>query len=123
MHFGSDMIALPLLLLGGIDTPDPAPAMAAVSRCDRSAVRAFIRAEPRRRTTCAAAIFAEQRAIASKRAGLTARTAATVGATLDSRQRALDDARALEQSWRVLFDEMRADYIANCTSGGRDADA
>jgi hypothetical protein len=30
--------------------------------------------------------------------------------------------KAIEKSWRDLFDEVRADFLANCSSGKRNAD-
>ncbi|MCW1382148.1 hypothetical protein OLX02_04880 [Novosphingobium sp. KCTC 2891] len=125
------MIALPLLLLG-IDVPDPAPALEAVKACDRVEMRSLIRGEPHRRTKFAAAAYAEQRAIAQERSTVLSGpssttpsgqvTTGTALAQLDGRQKQLDDARATEKSWRDLFDEVRADYLANCTTGKRNAD-
>ena len=125
------MIVLSALMLG-IDVPDAAPVLAAVKTCDRSEMRTLIRTEPHRRTQFAAGAYAEQRAIAQERATLlTAPTATTPTgqvttttalAQLDARQKQLDDARATEKSWRDLFDEVRADYLANCTTGKRNAD-
>lgn len=125
------MIVLSLLLLG-LDVPDAAPAINAVKACDRDEIRLLIRGEPRRRTEFAAGVFAEQRAIASERGALLLQPAMTTPTgqasaavalgQLESRQRQLDDARATERSWRDLFDEMRADYLANCTTGKRNAE-
>lgn len=126
------MIALPILLMA-VPVPDSEPVLAAVKACDRGEIRALIKDEPHRRTQFAAAIYAEQRAIAAERATLLAApagtqatpagqaTAATALAQLDARQKQLDDARAIERAWRDLFDEARADYLANCSGARKDA--
>ncbi|MEO0031257.1 MAG: hypothetical protein RIS94_1015 [Pseudomonadota bacterium] len=120
------MIALPILLMG-VPVPDSAPVLAAVKGCDRGEIRSMIRGEPHRRTEFAAAVYAEQRAIATERATLLAGPAdQTVAlAQLDARQKELEDARAIERAWRDLFDEARADYLANCSpasaAGKKDA--
>ncbi len=125
---------LSILLLSGLQVPDAAPALDAVKTCDRVEIRKMISNEPHRRTEFAAAAYAEQRAIARDRAALlTAPTvdrgadtpageASTTNALgqLDGRQKQLDDARAVETSWRALFDEMRADFLANC-NGRKDS--
>lgn len=124
------MMTLAALMLGA-DVPDAAPALSAVKTCNRSEMRTIIRDEPHRRTQFAAGAYAEQRAIAQERSALLATppsgatgqaTTATALAQLDARQKLLDDARATEKSWRDLFDEVRADYLANCTTGKRNAD-
>lgn len=125
---------LSLLLLGGVQIPDPAPALDAVKTCNRVEIRTMISSEPHRRTEFAAAAYAEQRAIARERAtlltvpmtdpaaGTPAGQASTANALgqLDARQKQLDDARAIEMSWRELFDQMRADFLANC-NGKKDS--
>jgi hypothetical protein len=125
---------LSLLLLSGVQIPDSAPALDAVKTCNRVEIRKMINSEPHRRTIFAAAAYAEQRAIADERAALLApQTADSAAGTpagqastanalgqLDGRQKQLDDARAIESSWRELFDEMRADFLANC-NGRKDA--
>lgn len=122
------MMILSLLLLGGIEVPDSAPALDAVKTCNRVEIRKMINGEPHRRTEFAAAAYAEQRAIAQERATLIApapgapaasspagqASVANAMAQLEARQKQLDDARAIERSWRDLFDEMRADFLANC---------
>ncbi|MFM5955454.1 MAG: hypothetical protein ACKOPE_14290 [Novosphingobium sp.] len=126
------ILALPFLL-AAFAGPDPAPALDAVKTCDRGAMMALTRAEPRRRAEWAAAAYAEQQGIARERGALLAPgTAATTAAGkagfdlaltgLDARQKQLDDARAVELSWRALVDELRADFLANCaqTKGGKD---
>ncbi|EGD59722.1 hypothetical protein Y88_2506 [Novosphingobium nitrogenifigens DSM 19370] len=112
------------VLLSGIIPPDSTPALQAVKTCDRTEIRKMISAEPHRRTEFAAAAYAEQRAIATERTALLSgptssspsgqATAATAMASVDARQRQLDDAKATEKLWRDLFDEMRADFLANC---------
>ncbi|KUR72183.1 hypothetical protein AQZ52_02510 [Novosphingobium fuchskuhlense] len=125
---------LSMLLLSGLQVPDPAPALDAVKTCDRVEMRKMIAGEPHRRTEFAAAAYAEQRAIARERATLLAAPSADRGegtpageadtanalGQLDGRQKQLDDARAVETSWRALFDEMRADFLANC-NGRKDS--
>jgi hypothetical protein len=125
---------LALLLLGGVEVPDSAPALDAVKTCNRVEIRKMISGEPHRRTEFAAAAYAEQRAIAQERASLLAPPVAGPAAgtpagqastanglaQLDARQKQLDDARAIERSWRDLFDEMRADFLANC-NGRKDS--
>lgn len=125
---------LAMLLLSGLQIPDPAPALDAVKTCNRVEIRKMISSEPHRRTEFAAAAYAEQRAIARERAtllappvadpnaGTPAGQASTANALnqLDARQKQLDDARAIEASWRELFDEVRADFLANC-NGKRDS--
>lgn len=125
---------LSLLLLSGVQIPDSAPALDAVKTCNRTEIRKLIASEPHRRTEFAAAAYAEQRAIASERAALLAApiadqaTGTSAGqasitnalSQLDGRQKQLDDARAIETSWRALFDEMRADFLANC-NGRKDS--
>lgn len=122
------MIAGLFLLLSVFDGPDSAHALDAVKTCDRSAMMDISRAEPRRRADWAAAAYAEQQGIARDRAALFAARATTsspagdasfqAGLTqLESRQRKLDDARAVELSWRALVDELRADFLANCAPG------
>lgn len=117
------MIALPILLLG-VPVPDAAPVLAAVQACDRGEIRTMIKEEPHRRTEFAAAIYAEQRAIAAARTSLVGGPpeAMTVAlAQLDARQKQLEDSRAIERAWRDLFDEARADYLANCSGAKKDA--
>lgn len=123
------MIALPFAALS-LTVPEVAPVLDAVKACSRDDMRMMIRGEPHRRTEFAAAVFAEQRAIAAERAPLlVARASAPAGAAtvdtalaqLDARQKQLDDARVTEKAWRELFDEARADYLANCTAGKKDA--
>lgn len=119
-----------LLLLGGVEVPDSAPALDAVKTCNRAEIRKMISSEPHRRTEFAAAAYAEQRTIAQERAAILAAPAvttpagqassATALAQLDGRQKQLDDSRAIERAWRDLFDEMRADFLANC-NGRKDA--
>jgi len=122
-----------LILLAAFTGPDPAPALQAVRTCDRAAMMAMTKAEPRRRAEWAAAAYTEQQAIARERAALLAPTAvpatpagkATTDlalSALDARQKQLDDARAVEMSWRTLMDELRADFLANCapTKGWKD---
>lgn len=126
------MIALIAMALATVTAPDSAPALAAVKACDKQAMRAMATDEPHRRTQFAAAVYAEQRAIAQERATLldaqisgTASGAATTAnalAQIDARQKELDDVKAIENSWRDLFDEVRADFLANCSSGKRNAD-
>lgn len=125
---------LSMLLLSGVQIPDSAPALDAVKTCNRVEIRKMISIEPHRRTEFAAAVYAEQREIARERAALLAAPNGEQGAgtpagqastanalsQLDARQKQLDDARAIETSWRELFDEMRADFLANC-SGRKDA--
>lgn len=125
---------LSILLLSGLQIPDSAPALDAVKTCNRVEIRKMISSEPHRRTEFAAAAYAEQRAIARERAMLLAPPTADSGAgtpageastanalsQLDGRQKQLDDARAIEMSWRELFDEMRADFLANC-NGRKDS--
>ncbi|GEN99481.1 hypothetical protein NSE01_13140 [Novosphingobium sediminis] len=119
---------LSMLLLSGVQIPDSAPALDAVKTCNRVEIRKMISSEPHRRTEFAAAAYAEQRDIARERAillappmanpaaGTPAGQASTANALtqIDARQKQLDDARAIETSWRELFDEMRADFLANC---------
>lgn len=108
--------------------PDPASALGVVKTCDRPAMMALTRAEPRRRAEWAAAAYAEQQGIARERAALlspgsasaTPAGQASLGlalSQLDGRQRQLDDARAVELSWRTLVDELRADFLVNCAQG------
>lgn len=122
------------LLLSGMEVPDSAPALDAVKTCNRLEIRRMITSEPHRRTEFAASAYAEQRAIAQDRASLLAAPMPGSGAgtpagqasttnalgQLDARQKQLDDARAVEKSWRELFDEMRADFLANC-NGRKDS--
>ncbi|WP_408590077.1 hypothetical protein [Novosphingobium sp.] len=114
---------LALLLLGGVEVPDSTPALDAVKTCNRVEIRKMISSEPHRRTEFAAAAYAEQRTIAQERAAILAAPVSTPAgqastanalAQLDGRQKQLDDSRAIERSWRDLFDEMRADFLANC---------
>lgn len=112
------------VLLSGVTTPDAAPALEAVKTCDRVEIRRMINAEPHRRTEFAAAAYAEERSIATERSSLInapvsaspsgAATTATAMSAVDARQRQLDDAKAIERLWRDLFDEVRADFLANC---------
>lgn len=123
------MIALPLLALA-VDVPDASPVIEAVKTCDRAEIRSMIKGEPHRRTQFAAAAYAEQRAIAAERAALLVTPAAITPAgqassdtallQVDARQKQLDDARAIERAWRDLFDEARADFLANCANPKRD---
>jgi hypothetical protein len=125
------MIAVPALLIA-VGLADPAPALEAVKTCNRNEMRNVIRAEPHRRSKFAVAAYTEQRAIAEARATLLTTPPATASAAeptlgtalaqLDSRQRQLDDARATERSWRELFDEVRAEYLATCAGARRDED-
>ena len=124
------MIALSILLVAAFTGPDAVPALEAVKSCDRGAMADMTKAEPHRRSQFAAAAYAEQQAIARERAGLLTRPGGdptpagqasltlALGA-LDARQKQLDDARAVESSWRMLVDELRADFLANCAQGKR----
>lgn len=127
------MIHALFLMAAAFAGPDSAPALDAVKHCDRGAMQSLTKAEPHRRSQFAAAAYAEQQAIARDRAdllerqakettptGLTAITASL--AALDARQRQLDDARAVEQGWRALVDELRTDFLANCAQGRRNAE-
>jgi len=117
------MIVLPFLLLG-LQSPDSAPVLEAVKVCDRVQIRTMISGEPNRRIEFAAAAYAEQRAIAAQRAAVLIgppEQAATGLAEVEARLRALDDARQIERAWRDFFDEARAGYLANCTSGKKEA--
>jgi len=115
-----------------VTAPDPTPALEAVKTCNKQDLRRMITDEPHRRTQFAAGVYAEQREIAQERAALLSApasgsasgqaTAATALAQVDARQKQLDDVKAIETSWRALFDEVRADFLANCTSGRRNAD-
>lgn len=123
------MIALSLLMLG-LEVPEAAPVIEAVKTCDRGEIRTLIKGEPRRRTQFAAAAYAEQRAIAVERSALLTLPAAsspagqasavTGLAQVDARQKQLEDARAIERAWRDLFDEVRTDFLANCSNPKRD---
>lgn len=125
------MIPVSVMLLS-LQTPDAVPALKALKACNREEIHALTRAEPHRRTEFAAAVYAEQSAISSERAKLLGQqpapqptpsgTATTTLAMeqLDARQKLLDDARSTERSWRELYNELRADYLANCTSGRRE---
>ena len=118
------------ILLAAFTGPDSVPALEAVKACDRGAMADMTKAEPHRRSQFAAAAYAEQQAIARERAALLAKPggdptqagqaslALALGA-LDARQKQLDDARAVESSWRTLVDELRADFLANCAQGKR----
>lgn len=117
------MIALLLVLIEGVVAPDPAPMLAAVTECDRSGIAVVTRAEPHRRAATAAALYTEQRAIAQAREALRASALpadpggqAPLWAALDARQKRLDDARTVEAAWRVTIDELRADFLANCST-------
>lgn len=114
-----------LALAAALTGPDPAPALSAVQSCDRAAMSGIIRGEPHRRAEFAAAVYAEQQGISRDRAALYARLGSDAtpagkaslenGLTqLDARQRQLEDARAVERSWRDMVDELRADYLTNC---------
>ena len=126
------MSALLVMALASVSAPDSAPALAAVQKCDKQAMRTMITDEPHRRTQFAAGVYAEQRAIAQERAALLdaqisgsprgAATTANALAQIDARQKELDDVKAIEKSWRDLFDEVRADFLANCSTGKRNAD-
>ncbi|WP_333839032.1 hypothetical protein [Novosphingobium sp.] len=115
-----------------VTAPDPTPALEAVKTCNKQDLRRMITDEPHRRTQFAAGVYAEQREIAQERAALLGApasgsasgqaTATTALAQVDARQKQLDDVKAIETSWRALFDEVRADFLANCTSGRRNAD-
>ena len=127
------MIALLALMAAAFEGPEAAPALDVVKRCDRGAMQSLTKAEPHRRSQFAAAAYAEQQAIARERSAVLVRApqdgapvvqAANAAAltALDARQRQLDDARAVEQGWRVLVDELRTDFLANCAQGRRNAD-
>ena len=124
---------IPAMLLLGLDAPDPAPLLDAVKSCDADAMHDLMRAEPHRRSAFAAAYYAEQRAIGEDRARLLARpvgepTAAGQATTaqalgqIEARQKQLEDTRVSETSWRDLVTELRADYLANCSTRKRNAD-
>jgi len=117
-----------LFLASALAGNDPASALDAVKACDRPAMSVIVRAEPHRRADWAASVYAEQQAIARDRAALLARQGsettpagkASLEAALlqlDARQKQLDDARAVESSWRTMIDELRADFLANCAQG------
>ena len=121
---------MPLMLFAAaiLAGPDPAPALGAVKTCDRPAMAMIVRAEPHRRADWAATAYAEQQAIAQGRAVLQARASSETSpagkasldlamAQVDARQKQLEDARAVEGSWRDMIDELRADFLANCAQG------
>lgn len=122
----ASLMPLMMVMTGIFIGPDAAPALEAVKACDRNAIHDLTRAEPHRRSEFAAAAYAEQQAIVRERYELGLRLAppATPGeyGALDSRQRELEDARRIEQAWRTLINELRADFLANCTQGKRRAD-
>ena len=107
--------------------PDAAPALDAVKRCDTEAMQAITKAEPHRRSEWAAALYAEQQAIARERLELAARAALqpalpddlAAQAALDARQRQLDVAKGVENGWRSLLEELRLDFLANCGASSR----
>ena len=107
--------------------PDAAPALDAVKRCDTEAMQAITKAEPHRRSEWAAALYAEQQAIARERLELAARAALQPAlpddleaqAALDARQRQLDVAKGVENGWRSLLEELRLDFLANCGASSR----
>lgn len=122
------MIPLLALLAATLAGPDPVPALEAVKTCDRQAMSGLVKAEPRRRADFAATAYAEQQSIARDRAALLARQTVESSAAgkasldlaltqLEARQKQLEDARAVERGWRDLYDELRADYLANCAGG------
>ncbi len=125
------MIVLVALLMGA-DAPDPVPVRAALERCDRPAMLALSRAEPRRRADFAEAIYREQRAIAAERAALVSTPGATVPSPagvaslqtarggLDLRQQQIEDARATERAWRDYYEENRAAFLVGCSDKRRD---
>ncbi len=101
---------------------DIAPLGDAVAACDRGSMARFAKAEPHRRASFAVHAYDEQRAIAVDRARLAPIATTPVGkaqleaarATVDARQKRLDDARLTEQAWRGAVEELRADFLANC---------
>ncbi len=116
-----------LLAFAALVAPDAMPALEAVKTCNRAEIRRLINAEPHRRAEFATAAYERQRAIADARAALVALPPADPAAppnpafaALDTQQRALDDARALERAWRELFDEVRADFLSNCNANRTD---
>ena len=124
-----------LIAADALTTPEFGPMHEAVQACDREVMASLNKAEPHRRAEFAGAVYAEQRAIAQERAELAPRipgpgapaTASPAGkasldtarAALDERQKRLDEARAVEKSWREAVEELRADFLANCDSRKR----
>ncbi|MBU6206479.1 MAG: hypothetical protein KGQ42_02195 [Alphaproteobacteria bacterium] len=123
-----------MMMAVALDGPDPKPALAAVETCNREAVATIVRDEPDRRLHFAAAAYAEAQAIAQARVALVtppstpatpavatpAATPAVTSAQLDARQKRLDDAQAVEKSWRELIEELRTDFLAKCMNGKHD---
>ena len=112
----------PAIVVTASAPPDAVPMEDAVAACDRATMAQLAKAEPHRRARFAAGVYAEQRAIAAERAALPAIATTPTGkaaldnarATLDARQKRLDDTKLTEQAWRSAVDEMRGDFLANC---------
>lgn len=119
-----------LALLLGVTSPDPEPLRSAVQACDRGAMTALTKAEPRRRAEWAEAVYREQRSIAADRAGLAPAATSPAGQAtlasarqgLEARQQQLEDARAVERAWREFYDEYRVDFLASCSPAGKKRD-
>ena len=128
------------LLLAALTVPDLAPMDTAVATCNRETVAGIFGAEPARRSDFMTALFNEQQAIFTARRSIEARRTALrataldkslpkpatseaalaiESATLDDRQNALNDARALDALRREALDAKRRLYLAQCGGSGK----
>ena len=103
--------------------PDPAPVVDAVGTCDRAAMTSVTKAEPHRRAAFAVAVFQDLRTLANERAQAEALPVlpkdasgrAALQAAIDAKRKQVEDARATESAWRSALDELRADFLINCS--------
>jgi len=125
---------MPLIFLAAAASSTDLGALdAAVTRCDRNAVNPVFAGEGARRSEFLLEAYREQQAIVADRADLAERRRAwresaspsaaddkalkLAEASVDDRQKALNDSRMLEGLRQDAIDTMRRYFLTNCPAG------
>jgi hypothetical protein len=124
---------MPLVLLAAATSTDLGALDQAVARCDRNAANPVFAGEGARRSEFLIEAYREQQAIVADRADLAERRRAwresaspsaaddkalkLAEASVDDRQKALNDSRMLEGLRQDAIDTMRRYFLTNCPAG------
>jgi len=124
---------MPLILLAAATSTDLGALDQAVARCDRNAANPVFAGEGARRSEFLIEAYREQQAIVADRADLAERRRAwresaspsaaddkalkLAEASVDDRQKALNDSRMLEGLRQDAIDTMRRYFLTNCPAG------
>ena len=124
---------MPLFLLAAATSTDLGALDQAVARCDRNAANPVFAGEGARRSEFLIEAYREQQAIVADRADLAERRRAwresaspsaaddkalkLAEASVDDRQKALNDSRMLEGLRQDAIDTMRRYFLTNCPAG------